>query len=123
MKQAQSDTARFHLARVGRENGWDARVRLRGVNKGGCAPLRDAKGLASWSVPGLFLALFGGIWFALVLPFRLVFKLIAWLGRMTALLVGLSLVVLGMALWAGPFFWIGIPLLAVGLLVTLRCLD
>lgn len=58
-----------------------------------------------------------------LLPFRLVFSLIAWLGRLTALVLGFGLMVVGMALLAGPFFWFGIPLFIVGLVFTLRCLD
>ena len=30
---------------------------------------------------------------------------------------------MGVALWAGPLFLIGIPLFIVGLLLTLRCLG
>lgn len=71
----------------------------------------------------VFLALLGVLWFAISLPFRIVFRLIAWLGRLTALVLGFSLMVLGIALWAGPFFWIGIPLFVSGLLLTLHCLD
>jgi hypothetical protein len=63
------------------------------------------------------------IWLMIVFPFRLVFHLIAWLGRLTALGVGFSLMVVGMALLAGPLFWVGIPLFIIGLLLTLRCLD
>jgi hypothetical protein len=63
------------------------------------------------------------VWFLVTLPFRLIFWLIAWAGRLTAVLLGFSLMVVGMALWAGPFFFIGIPLFLVGLVLTLRCLD
>jgi hypothetical protein len=59
----------------------------------------------------------------ILLPFRLVFSLIAWLGRLTALVVGFCLMVVGMAVLAGPFFWFGIPLFIVGLVLTFRCLD
>jgi hypothetical protein len=31
--------------------------------------------------------------------------------------------VVGMALWAGPLFILGIPLFIIGLLLTLRCLG
>ena len=76
----------------------------------------------SWSE--LVLTLFGGSWFVVSLPFRLVFWTIAWLGRMTALVFGFALMVVGVALWAGgPLFVIGVPLFLVGLVLTLRCLD
>ena len=59
----------------------------------------------------------------ITLPFRLVYGIIALLGRLTGIMLGFSLMVVGMALWAGPFFIIGIPLFIIGLLVTLRCLG
>jgi hypothetical protein len=31
--------------------------------------------------------------------------------------------VAGIALGAGPLFWIGVPLFIIGLVLTLRCLD
>jgi uncharacterized membrane protein YtjA (UPF0391 family) len=68
-------------------------------------------------------ALLSMLWFLATLPFRLVYLIIAWMGRLTALVLGFSLMVVGMALWAGPFFFIGIPLFLVGLVLTLRCLD
>ena len=62
-------------------------------------------------------------WFTVTLPFRLIFWIIAWMGRLTAVVLGFSLMVVGIALWAGPLFFIGIPLFVVGLVLTLRCLD
>jgi hypothetical protein len=62
-------------------------------------------------------------WYVITLPFRLVFWIIALLGRLTGVILGFSLMVVGMALWAGPFFIIGIPLFIIGLLLTLRCLG
>ena len=53
----------------------------------------------------------------------LVLGLIAWLGRLTGVVVGFVLMVVGMALLAGPLFIIGIPLFIIGLVLTLRCLD
>jgi hypothetical protein len=69
------------------------------------------------------LNLLGTLWYVVTLPFRLVFWTIAWVGRLTAILLGFSLMVVGMALWAGPLFFLGIPLFLVGLVMTLRCLD
>ena len=71
----------------------------------------------------MFVALLTVLWFVAALPFRLVFWTIAWMGRLTAVALGFSLMVVGMALWAGPLFFIGIPLFLVGLVLTLRCLD
>ena len=53
----------------------------------------------------------------------MVFGAISLLGRATGVAVGFALMVVGMALGAGPFFLIGIPLFLVGLLLTLRCLG
>src|SRR5262249_59376534 len=57
------------------------------------------------------------LWFVVSLPFRLVFWTIAWLGRATAVVLGFTLMVVGMALWAGPLFFVGIPLFLVGLVL------
>jgi hypothetical protein len=71
----------------------------------------------------IFITMIAALWFAVSLPFRLIFRIIAWLGRVTAVLLGFVLMVVGMALWAGPLFFVGIPLFLVGLVVTLRCLE
>lgn len=78
--------------------------------------------LAWWSGRAL-LAILGAAWFLVTLPFRLVFWLIALLGRITGIVVGFSLMVAGMFFLAGPLFLIGIPLFAIGLVLTLRCLE
>ena len=69
------------------------------------------------------MTLVAALWFTMTLPFRLIFWVIAWMGRLTAVVLGFSLMVVGIALWAGPLFFIGIPLFLVGLVLTLRCLD
>jgi hypothetical protein len=71
----------------------------------------------------MLVTLIAALWFMVSLPFRLVFWTIAWLGRLTAVVLGFALMVVGMALWAGPLFFVGIPLFLVGLVLTLRCLD
>jgi hypothetical protein len=71
----------------------------------------------------MLVTLFAALWFVVSLPFRLIFWIIAWLGRLTAVVLGFTLMVVGMALWAGPLFFLGIPLFLVGLVLTLRCLD
>ena len=78
---------------------------------------------SSWSVGRLFRTLISAVWFLVTLPFRAVFWVIAWLGRLTAMILGFSLMVVGVALWASPLFFIGIPLFLVGLVLTLRCFD
>ncbi len=63
------------------------------------------------------------VWFLVALPFRVIFSVIALLGRLAGVVLGFGLMVLGMALGAGPLFFIGIPLFLVGLYVMLRSLD
>ena len=63
------------------------------------------------------------IWSVVTLPFRLLFKLVELFGRLAAFLLGFALMVVGVALWAGPLFLIGIPMFVVGLIVTLRALG
>lgn len=83
-------------------------------------PTTDHSG-ASW----LFVVLMPVriVWFLVTLPFRAIFLLIALLGRLAGVVLGFGLMVLGMALGAGPLFFIGIPLFLVGLYVMLRSLD
>jgi hypothetical protein len=66
---------------------------------------------------------FGTIWAVLTLPFRLVVWVVEALGRLTGLAFGFVLMVVGVALWAGPLYLIGIPLFIVGLVLTLRSLG
>ena len=76
-----------------------------------------------WSWASMLVTLFGALWFLITLPFRLVFWVIAWLGRLTGAALGFALMVVGIALLAGPLYIIGIPMFLVGLVVTLRCLE
>lgn len=65
----------------------------------------------------------GFVWSVLTLPFRLVFGLVALLGRLAALVLGFALMVVGAALGAGPLFPLGIPVFLIGLLIALRALG
>lgn len=67
--------------------------------------------------------MFAAVWNLITLPFRVVIWIIEWLGRLTGVILGFLLMVVGMALWAGPFFIIGIPLFIIGLVLTLRSLG
>ena len=130
MKQAQSGTSSHLLADRGRWRplgpgaprpmgpGW--RRDSSGFGSGGLGS--TAAGLA-WSSGRVVLALLAAAWFLATLPFRLVFWVIAWLGRLTGIAIGFALMVAGMFFLAGPFFLIGIPLFLIGLILTLRCLD
>ncbi len=71
----------------------------------------------------LIVGILAAIWFVITLPFRLIVGIIELLGRLTGIALGFALMVVGVALWAGPFFIIGIPLFIIGLLLTLRCLG
>jgi hypothetical protein len=68
-------------------------------------------------------AVLGAIWAILTFPFRVVGWVVDLLGRLSGLLIGFTLMVLGAALGAGPLFMIGIPLFIIGLVLTLRCLG
>jgi hypothetical protein len=87
------------------------------------APVPGRKLTKAWVWAELLVALLGTIGFAVALPFRLLFWLIALLGRVTGVMVGFVLMVIGMALWASPLFFFGIPLFLLGLVFTLRCLE
>lgn len=63
------------------------------------------------------------IWMLITLPFRLVIWLVELLGRLTGLVLGFVLMVVGMALIASPFIVVGVPLFIIGLLLTLRSLG
>jgi hypothetical protein len=123
MKQAQSETSRYRPA----GSWWTGypttpRSRRRADKPSGARTL-ELQQSSTWSFGQIFVGILAGVWFFITLPFRLIFWLIAWAGRLTAVLLGFSLMVVGMALWAGPLFFIGIPLFLVGLVLTLRCLD
>jgi hypothetical protein len=68
-------------------------------------------------------AMLGTVWSVVTLPFRLLAWVVEWLGRLTALALGFVLMVLGVALLAGPLYLFGVPVFVVGLLITLRSLD
>jgi hypothetical protein len=65
----------------------------------------------------------GALWAVVTLPFRLLIWVVEMLGRLTALAVGFTLMVVGVAFWAGPLPLLGIPVFIVGLLLTLRSLG
>jgi hypothetical protein len=77
----------------------------------------------SWTWGGAIVGLFRLVWFVVTFPFRLVYLTIALLGRLTGLVLGFTLMVVGTAFLPGPLFLIGIPMLVIGLVLTLRCLE
>jgi hypothetical protein len=123
MKQAQSETTRYRPTGhwwAGEPVALPIRRRPeRPFDSGALEVERSSSG----SLVHVLAVLLAAVWFMATLPFRLVFWLIAWMGRLTAVVLGFSLMVVGMALGAGPLFFIGIPLFLVGLVLTLRCLD
>jgi hypothetical protein len=82
-----------------------------------------APGAGAWFWVDMFWSVLSTLWYVITVPFRLVFWTIAWVGRVTAVLFGFCLMVIGIALGAGPLFFLGIPLFLVGLVLTLKCLD
>ena len=65
----------------------------------------------------------GLVWGAITLPFRVVFGVLGLLGRLAALVVGFALMVFGAALLPGPLVIVGVPLFAIGLLLSMRSLG
>jgi hypothetical protein len=63
------------------------------------------------------------VWQLVTLPFRLLLIAVRLAGRLAGIAVGFTLMVAGVALWAGPLFIVGIPVFLIGLLLTLRCLG
>jgi hypothetical protein len=123
MKQAQSRSTPYRsISRTWTGQSGTANS-LRWVNKPVTAHALEIKPPSSLSVGQVVMTLVTAVWFTVTLPFRLIFWIIAWMGRLTAVVLGFSLMVVGIALWAGPLFFIGIPLFVVGLVLTLRCLD
>jgi hypothetical protein len=75
-----------------------------------------------WAWTEICLGVLASFVYLITLPFRLIFWVIAWVGRLAALLLGFSLMVVGIALWVGPLFFLGIPLFLLGLLLTFKSL-
>ncbi len=67
--------------------------------------------------------MFGALWSILTLPFRLLGWMVEMTGRLLGLIFGFVLMVIGVALGAGPLFPVGIPVFIIGLLLTLRSLG
>jgi hypothetical protein len=65
----------------------------------------------------------GVIWNILTLPIRIVVWVLDFLSRATGLVLGFALMVLGVAIGAGPSLILGVPVFVIGLLLTLRCLG
>jgi hypothetical protein len=131
MKQVHSGTPRSPLA-----GSWWTRSGRGSPDPGPVAPrpkdpadvrfaddFRGTYPMPSWTWIGAIVGLFRMTWYVITFPFRLVFLTIALLGRLTGLVLGFSLMVVGTALLLGPLFLIGIPLLVIGLVLTLRCLE
>ncbi len=67
--------------------------------------------------------MFDAIWAVITLPFRLLGWGVELLGRLAGLVVGFGLMVVGVALLAGAYYVIGIPVFLVGLVLMLRALG
>ena len=65
----------------------------------------------------------GMIWTIVTLPIRLVVGILDFLSRATGLVLGFALMVLGVAVGAGPSLALGVPIFVIGLLLTLRSLG
>ncbi len=67
--------------------------------------------------------MFGMIWSVVMLPIRAIAWTADFAGRLFGLVVGFALMVLGVAIGAGPSVALGAPLFVLGLLLTLRSLG
>ncbi len=65
----------------------------------------------------------GVIWSILTLPIRILGWTADLLSRLTGLGIGFALMVLGVAVGAGPSLALGLPIFVLGLLLTLRSLG
>ena len=65
----------------------------------------------------------GALWTILTLPIRIIVWVLDFLSRATGLTIGFALMVLGVAVGAGPSMILGVPIFLVGLVLTLRCLG
>jgi hypothetical protein len=123
MKQAQSEKARYDTLSPMRVREEAAPRSRRRVDRLLATDARYAVDRRSWFWADTFWIVLSTLWYVITAPFRLVFWTIAWVGRVTAALLGFCLMVVGIALGAGPLFFLGIPLFLVGLVLTLKCLD
>jgi hypothetical protein len=67
--------------------------------------------------------MFGVIWNIVTLPIRIVVWVLDFLSRATGLSLGFALMVLGVAIGAGPFLILGAPIFLIGLILTLKSLG
>jgi hypothetical protein len=123
MKQAQSEKARYDTFSPMRVRERAAPRSRRRVDRFVATDARYVDDRGSWFWAETFWSVLGTLWYVITAPFRLVFWTVAWVGRVTAALFGFCLMVVGIALGAGPLFFLGIPLFLVGLVLTLKCLD
>jgi hypothetical protein len=123
MKQAQSEKARSGLSSRMRLRGQAAPRSRRRVDNFIAAEAPYVEHAGAWFWAEMFWGVLSTLWYVITAPFRLVFWTLAWVGRVTAVLLGFCLMVVGIALGAGPLFFLGIPLFLVGLVLTLKCLD
>ncbi len=65
----------------------------------------------------------GVIWSIVTLPIRVLAWVADFFSRLTGLGLGFALMVVGVALGAGPSLALGLPLFVIGLLLTLRSLG
>jgi hypothetical protein len=122
MKQAQSETTRYAFSDRAWSGGGIARVGGSRIANGSLHTQAQAlERRTSWVE--ICLSVMGMIFYLIMLPFRLVFLTMAWVGRLAAIVLGFCLMVVGIALWAGPLFFLGIPLFLVGLVLTLKSLG
>jgi hypothetical protein len=123
MKQVQSDTTLNHWVGPGRARNTITPRKQRRVDRYEETGAHHPVQASSWSWMGIAVTVLSAAWLTVSMPFRLFFWLLALLGRLTGIILGFLMMVVGVALWASPLFLIGIPVFVVGLVLTLRCLE
>jgi hypothetical protein len=122
MKQAQSESSRSYSPGSSPANESLIPISRHRVDPAFDSSIHDLpRQVRSWEE--IVLAALDRFLSVVSLPFRLMFSIAAWLGRIAALLLGFTLMVAGTALLAGPLLPVGIPLFLLGLVFTLRCLE
>src|SRR4051794_36811604 len=96
MKQVQSGTSSTGLAGRWWSLGSGSPRPMGPVRRRPSAGLGRPLSTTAWSLGRAALALLAAVWFVATLPFRLVFWVMALLGRLAALAVGFTLMVAGM---------------------------
>jgi hypothetical protein len=122
MRQAQFDIAQYYVPRRVRASDLAQSTVRRQTDCPLVLEKGVTQGLNSWLWTQRYLDL-PMLWYAFTWPFRLLFWTVAWIGRLSASGLGYCLMVIGIAVWTGPFVCLGALMFLLGLIVMLKCLG